>query len=110
MRQYAREVWGEKETDTWHIYIPAPEVKRWRITGVEVDGKQGIEVVIKMSCDELEHSPLRNHCRMCGKRHEPPKATDQRYAYRWYPMLPSVRSIMQWKRRNFERGLDFEYY
>lgn len=111
MKQYADDsIFGVVRDGVWSIYIPAPEVKRWRIKRIEIDGKQGIEVIIRMNCHELKHGPYHNLCKMCAQRHELPKETDRRYAYRWYPMLPSVMAIMQWKRRLWEKGLELEYY
>lgn len=87
----------------WSLYYPAPETRKWRITGIEVDGKIGLEVEVFMYCEELRHSPKLNVCRVCRRCHELPKPTDERYAYKWYPMKPSLKSIVQWNRRNWER-------
>jgi hypothetical protein len=87
----------------WSLYYPAPETKHWRVTGMDVDGQQGVYVDVLMHCDQLRHSPGLNRCKVCFECHELPKATDERYAYRWYPSKPSIKSVMQWNRRNWER-------
>jgi hypothetical protein len=90
-------------TFIWSLYYPAPETEKWRITGLDVDGRNGLEVEIFMHCDTLRHGPKLNTCAVCHERHELPKPTDERYAYRWYPSKPSLKSVVQWNRRNWER-------
>lgn len=90
-------------TFVWTLYYPAPETRNWRIRGMDVDGRDGIEVEVFMQCDKLRHSPKLNMCRVCLEHHELPKATDERYAYKWYPSKPSLKSVIQWNRRNWER-------
>lgn len=92
-----------KPTFIWSLYYPAPETHKWRITGVDVDGRAGLHVDVFMQCDELRHSPKLNICMVCREHHELPEGTDQKYAYRYYPMKPSLKAIIQWNRRNWER-------
>lgn len=95
-----------KPTFIWSLFYPAPETRTWCISGLDVDGRLGLEAEVLMYCDTLRHSPRLNMCRVCGAHHELPKPTNQRYAYKWYPMKPSLKSVMQWNRRNWERGVD----
>lgn len=92
-------------TFVWTLYYPAPETRRWRITGIDVDGQQGLHVEVFMYCDQRKHSPKMNLCKVCHERHELPESTDERYAYRWYPAKPSLKSVVQWNRRNWERTI-----
>lgn len=94
-----------KPTFIWSLYYPAPETGTWRIHGIDVDGRQGLEVEVFMQCDKLRHSPKLNKCAVCQEHHELPKATDERYAYRWYPRRPSLKAIVQWNRRYWEREI-----
>lgn len=91
-------------TFIWSLYYPAPETRKWRITGFDYDGQAGIEIEVAMYCDKLRHDPKLNICRVCRERHALPEPTDQRYAYRWFPMKPSLKAVVQWNRRNWERA------
>lgn len=93
-------------TFVWSLYYPAPETRKWRIHGIDVDGREGIHVDIFMYCDQLRHSPKLNACKVCHEHHELPESQEERYAYRWYPSKPSLKSVVQWRRRNAERGID----
>ncbi len=92
-------------TFVWSLYYPAPETRAWRITGLDVDGQAGLHIDILMHCDQYRHSPNMNGCAVCLERHELPTPSEERYAYKWYPSKPSVKSVIQWRRRNWERGL-----
>lgn len=93
-------------TFIWSLYYPAPETGTWRIHGIDIDGRNGLHVDVFMQCDQLRHSEKLNMCMVCKENHELPEGTDQRYAYRWYPMKPSLKAILQWRRRNAERGIE----
>lgn len=99
-----------KPTFVWSLFYPAPKTRNWRITGLDVDGQQGIYIDVLMYCDKLRHSPKLNMCQVCRQHHELPKPTDERYAYKWYPMKPGIASVIQWRRRNRERGFNYENY
>jgi hypothetical protein len=94
-----------KPTFIWSLYYPEPETRKWRITGLDLDGQQGLHIDIFMYCDKMKHSPNHNMCMVCHERHALPVPTDQRYAYKWYPSKPSLKSVVQWNRRNWEREL-----
>ncbi len=70
---------------------------------MDVDGRKGLDIDIFMYCNKRRHSPKLNRCKVCREHHELPEATDERYAYRWYPMKPSLKAVIQWNRRNWER-------
>jgi hypothetical protein len=92
-----------KPTFIWNLYYPAPETNKWRITGLDIDGRSGLYIDIFMHCDTLRHSPKLGICQVCREHHELPELSDERYAYRWYPLKPSLKSVIQWNRRNRER-------
>lgn len=93
----------------WTIQYPPPRTLHHRIRNLERNGNEPIEWTVNMECGSYRHSPYMNRCRVCGYNHETPSGTDQRWAFRYYPLVPSILAIHQWERRRREKEIKAQY-
>lgn len=60
-------------------------------------------------CGSYRSSRWMNTCRVCSKQHELPQSPAHRWAFRYYPEVPTAGAIRQWKRRTREHVIRQQY-